>query len=475
MDYSSTTVIILTALSTIALLSSNGGFTKVLVENNIEQLNTRKKTDLTLIYGDKEKDQIITKRKTGKAKAEGREADDWFTNDEDKENEVQGNTQNGLGYTDDFFNVDDNMNPSNCKVSQSGQFGSISPFTQNIQYEYEMVYDGQEGDGVIDEIIHEVETGVSNTLLSELSLCSTQKRQRTRRISKSYFRRNLKQAVIGLTSKPDDTYTVEECSSGVDSSQSNCVLVKGGVSLYMENALSQIQDESDILETIQRLMNNGGSLSKVHPSIVSMKYHGSTVSKGTTRTTYFTTSSKISDGYVFIMIAGSIVIAGLAGFAIVNWRKDIERRGVTNLPMFKWRNGEESSYDTDSDSESESDKNEHETSRNFRFWRQQEKSRNGETAAEMVTETEDYRSIAERWGFGRRKNETKNNDYTVDQTEQQEADGVSEMTSPKDGISEITSPHFGFAADEDEEDNDNDDECTAAYNYSCNNGCFKVY
>ncbi len=459
MNYSFTNVIILTALSTIALISSYGSFTKVLVEINMEQLNTRKGTELTSIYGDTDKDQIITLRKTKKNKDKKKnkdteaekEADDWFTND-DKENEAQGKTLNNLSYNDDFFHVDDDMNASNCKVSQSGQFGSISAFTQNIQYEYEMVYDGQEGDGVIDEIIHKVEKGISNTLISELSLCSTQKRQRTRRISKSYLRRNLKQAVIGLTSKPDDTYTVEECSAGVDSSKSNCVLVKGGVSLFIENALSQIQDEGDILETIQVLMNNG-ILSKVHPSIVSMKYHGSTISKGTT--TYFTTSSKMTDGYVFIMIAGSIAMSGLVGFAIVNWRKDTERRGVTNLPMFKWRHGD----DTDSDSDSDTDWDKNESG---------EKSRNEETAADMAAEAEDYRSIAERWGFGRRQKETRHSD----QTEQQEADGVSEMTSPKDGVSDITSPRFGFAADKDNED---DDDGTAAYDNNCNGGCFQVY
>lgn len=226
-------------------------------------------------------------------------------------------------------NSDDFFHSSSCQVSnwnESSLFGTESDSTQSIKYGYKMEYDGNvvgsNDNADIHLIINEIEIEISNGILMQTSLFEECKEDdgrkrklfRSRRLMLSEKKRKLEQSVIGLTSKPDDTYTVVDCKADAVSSQSTCMIVQGELTLYLQNESSQSQNEdgAEILTFIQSLLDDDVFPNKVDTSILKLEFYDSNIdSNGATIDTKL---KKMSGTKKSLMVLGSITAAGLVGY-----------------------------------------------------------------------------------------------------------------------------------------------------------------
>jgi hypothetical protein len=221
---------------------------------------------------------------------------------------------------DDWYR-DDDVTP--CQVSQSGVFGS----TKNIEpailrYGYTLTY---LKDADIDGILIDLETAISNSVLSSTSIfpeCALA----TGTSDQS--------SIIGLSSEPKDKAKSNDCSQVGDTRESLCVLVDGGLSLYYKQDKSRRRLQNEIENEIINTINDGmkdGSLLSANSNILGLSYiDGASISGSTTSSEEeedeepsLPRSRLTASNITFILVAscGAVAITALTAISYKKYKK----------------------------------------------------------------------------------------------------------------------------------------------------------
>ena len=138
--------------------------------------------------------------------------------------------------------------------------------------------------------------------------------------------RRLDQSVIGITTKPDDGYSIIDCTSDAISNESTCVSVQGELTLYLEDSSSELHKEGmkEIQSVLQSLLSADGSLVTETRSILKMEYiqdaNGNTSSLESRTGLNSVQKASISIGSIL-----GVALFGLLGFGGYKWRKRRQR------------------------------------------------------------------------------------------------------------------------------------------------------
>ena len=163
-----------------------------------------------------------------------------------------------------------------CKVSDNGSYGDDVSDTlsfETITYYYQIEYDNSKGN--FDEILNELEHGISNYVLKETSLfpqCSSK-----RFLSASPPRRNLGMKSSALWSKPIDKVASDiSCNKDtVSNIDFDCVIMEGVLSLFyheVEHSTDTFKSyEREVRDAIEDGIKNE-RLQKVNPEIINLRY-----------------------------------------------------------------------------------------------------------------------------------------------------------------------------------------------------------
>lgn len=248
------------------------------------------------------------------------------------------------GMVDDWAEVYD-IDELLCEISQQGLYGEESDHMKLIKYDYTMEYERSSDtyiDGDIDDaentehiesIIKGIETVIMSSILKSTSLfneCQVVVERRGRKMAQlrpnmSHGRR-LDQSVIGITTKPDDGYSIIDCTSDAISNESTCVSVQGELTLYLEDSSSELHKEGmkEIQSVLQSLLSADGSLVTETRSILKMEYiqdaNGNTSSLESRTGLNSVQKASISIGSIL-----GVALFGLLGFGGYKWRKRRQR------------------------------------------------------------------------------------------------------------------------------------------------------
>ena len=242
----------------------------------------------------------------------------------------------------EVYNTDELL----CEISQLGLYGVESNHTKPFKYNYTMEYEKWSGisrdmdvgdtentEHNIESIVKGVETVIITSILKSTSLfevCQFDEERRGRKMtqlrSMMPHGRKLSQDVIGITTKPDDKYSVIDCASDAVSTESTCLSIQGEFMLYLEDSSSQLQngEVEEIRSVIQDLLSADGMLVTETSSILRMEYIDENGSYGSSpdQKNGWNTAQKAS---ISIGSITGVALCGLLGYGGYKWRQRRQR------------------------------------------------------------------------------------------------------------------------------------------------------
>lgn len=161
-----------------------------------------------------------------------------------------------------------------CRVSDSGFYGdeSISNLkTKYIRYEYQMEYKKL---GDLDSILDSLEDAISNSILKSTSLFGNCGIKGSRKLRRREQQMSSERTIVGISSKPKDIVTSDDCPFDPLYDNSECVVIDGILSIFYgeSNANNNLQNAvTEVQNAIEEGMGDG-SLSLASDDIIELDY-----------------------------------------------------------------------------------------------------------------------------------------------------------------------------------------------------------
>jgi len=147
-----------------------------------------------------------------------------------------------------------------CASNGDGSFGGTSGSEVSVTYNFEMV---TAANGSASDALKNLEASIANLILSSTLECDVENR-RNLKIGLAQRKRHLE--IAGLSSKPDDVVTANQCT--ISTSNEICSVVEGKMTLYVSNNGETY--ETAVLDEIKRGMGTDGELVSSDDSITEL-------------------------------------------------------------------------------------------------------------------------------------------------------------------------------------------------------------
>jgi len=157
-----------------------------------------------------------------------------------------------------------------CKLSTTGFYGTRTARVILINYDYEMNYlKSYDINGILNNLEHTISGVLANSTIPEC--------RAFRKMQDKEQRGNLENFVMGISSSPNDSF-VAKCSPQSTSSNSDCGIISGTLTLYLRDTgrfLRSLSEVDRIKTAVGKIIADGmnsGELADAHKEIISLSH-----------------------------------------------------------------------------------------------------------------------------------------------------------------------------------------------------------